>query len=305
MDSEDTQRTPPELAVARERFLELVAQIRPELHRYCARLTGSIIEGEDIVQDTLAKAYYAISHAAEVPPLRPFLFRIAHNTALDALRRYERRHVEPMAEVPDGADTTERLAPDIVSAALGTFLSLPLAQRSAVILKDVLGCTLEEIADATGTSVVAVKAALFRGRTSLSAQRAAADPVAPQPIAPSERAQLHRYAELFNAREWDALRALIAEDCRLDLVSRAERRGRGVGEYFSRYADVPDLRLVPGTLEGRAALGMHSPRDAPYPSNFVFVEWRGDRIALIRDFRHVPYIADEVAFERSLFCPDS
>src|SRR5262252_10507926 len=92
---------PPELAQARARFMELVAEIRPELHRYCARLTGSIVDGEDVVQDTLAKAYYAISMAPEVPPLRPFLFRIAHNTALDVLRRHDRKQVELYAEVPE------------------------------------------------------------------------------------------------------------------------------------------------------------------------------------------------------------
>ncbi len=94
---------PPELAQARERFLELVAEIRPELHRYCARLTGSIVDGEDVVQDTLAKAYYAVSMAAEMPPLRPLLFKIAHNTALDVLRRYERRNVELVGDWSDHA----------------------------------------------------------------------------------------------------------------------------------------------------------------------------------------------------------
>jgi DNA-directed RNA polymerase specialized sigma24 family protein len=63
--------TPSSLAEARERFLEIVAGVRPELHRYCARLTGSVIEGEDIVQDTLAKAFYALSLCQDVPPLRP------------------------------------------------------------------------------------------------------------------------------------------------------------------------------------------------------------------------------------------
>src|SRR5438874_5568996 len=103
----DHDRPPPELGAARAKFLELCAEIRPELHRYCARLTGSIIDGEDVVQDTLAKAYYAISVAVEMPPLRPFLFRIAHNTAMDVLRRYERRHVDTVADWPDDAVVDE------------------------------------------------------------------------------------------------------------------------------------------------------------------------------------------------------
>ena len=55
----------------------MVEGIRPELHRYCARLTGSVIEGEDIVQEALAKALYALSMQPEIPMLRPWLFRIA------------------------------------------------------------------------------------------------------------------------------------------------------------------------------------------------------------------------------------
>ena len=168
--STDGHSPPPELGQARARFLELVGEIRPELHRYCARLTGSVIEGEDIVQDTLAKAYYAISMAQEMPPLRPFLFRIAHNTAMDVLRRYERKYVELVAELPDDITVDERPDPEVMRAALATFLALPIAQRSAVILKDVLGCTLEEIVESTGASLPAVKAALHRGRAALRAR---------------------------------------------------------------------------------------------------------------------------------------
>jgi len=300
MDANDLQQ---ELARTRERFLELVADLRPELHRYCSRLTGSVIEGEDVVQDTLAKAFYALGSSREPPPLRPLLFRIAHNTAMDALRRYEHRHVEPVAELPEGAAAGERVDPEIVSAALAEFLRLPVAQRSAVILKDVLGCSVEEIADATGASAQATKAALFRGRTALRARSAAPPPVEWERASPAERELLHRYAELFNRRDWEALRALLADDCRLDLVSRAERRGKGVGEYFARYAELRDLRVVPGTLEGRPVLGMYAPRHAPEPSSFVFLAWRDAELVLIRDFRYVPYIAEEVAAGRATFVP--
>ncbi len=299
---------PSELVQARVRFLELVAELRPELHRYCSRLTGSIIDGEDVVQDTLAKAYYAISMAAEVPPLRPFLFRIAHNTAMDMLRRYERRHVDTVAEVPEDASVGEWADPEVVRAALATFLELPIAQRSAVILKDVLGCSLAEMVEITGATLPAVKAALFRGRAGLRARagETAADREETPAIDAGERTRLNRYAALFNAREWDALRDYIAEDCRLDLVSRHERRGRGVGEYFTRYADLRDFRVVPGVLEdavdgGRLALAMYSPRSSTQPASFVLIDWRGERIVSIRDFRYVPYIADEVCLGRATF----
>src|SRR5689334_13308565 len=89
---------PAALAKAREEFLSLVADVRPELHRYCARVTGSVIEGEDIVQDTLAKAFYALSLAVEAPPLRPWLFRIAHNAAMDFLKSHGHKHTEARAD---------------------------------------------------------------------------------------------------------------------------------------------------------------------------------------------------------------
>ena len=82
-------------------FLALVSELRPELHRYCARMTGSIIDGEDIVQDTLARAYFALPELEELPPLRAWLFRIAHNRAVDFLRSYERRMSEPLDRVLD------------------------------------------------------------------------------------------------------------------------------------------------------------------------------------------------------------
>src|SRR6478609_7879872 len=96
------------LVESRREFLALVADLRPELHRYCARMVGSIADGEDIVQETLARGYYALPEfpmgrspsapeamdgreGSAFPPLRPWLFRIAHNRALDHVRRYEHR----------------------------------------------------------------------------------------------------------------------------------------------------------------------------------------------------------------------
>jgi RNA polymerase sigma-70 factor, ECF subfamily len=195
-------RTPSTLADAREQFLAMVADVRPELHRYCARLTGSVIEGEDIVQDTLAKAFYALSLSVDVPPLRPWLFRIAHNAAIDFLKSHGRKYTDVYAEVEAIAGFEDKPDPEVVRAALACFLSLPVTQRSAVILKDVLGHSLEETAETMGTTVMAVKALLVRGRGKLlQAERHEAA------LAAHNRAELARYASLFNARDWDGVRA--------------------------------------------------------------------------------------------------
>src|SRR5580698_10390958 len=100
---EDVRSLLPDMVDARDRFMELVDGLRPELHRYCARMTGSVFDGEDVLQETLAKAYYALGQMLEPPNLKPWLFRIAHNTAIDFLRRYERKFVEPVAQIAETA----------------------------------------------------------------------------------------------------------------------------------------------------------------------------------------------------------
>jgi RNA polymerase sigma-70 factor, ECF subfamily len=282
-------QTPPTLADAREQFLSLISDVRPELHRYCARLTGSVIDGEDIVQEALAKAFYALSLLVEVPPLRPWLFRIAHNAALDFLKSHARKYVEPVADLDDIVAFDEAPDPAVVRAALACFLSLPVAQRSTVILKDVLGHSLEETAETMGTTVMAVKAALVRGRGKL--RQLTRDGAADEPT----RAELERYARLFNARDWDGVRALVSDDCRLDLVSKSQRRGKEVGAYFARY-EKEALSARVARIEAQLGLAVFTP-GAATPSYFILLELEAGRVKAIRDFRYVPYITLEADLE--------
>ena len=286
-------QTPPTLTEAREQFLALVEGVRPELHRYCARLTGSVIDGEDIVQDALAKAFYALSLLVDVPPLRPWLFRIAHNAALDFLKSHGRKYVEPVADVDEVAGFEDKPDPAVVRAALATFLSLPVTQRSSVILKDVLGHSLEETAETMGTSVMAVKAALVRGRAKLLEHARDADSGSA-----ASRADLDRYASLFNARDWDGVRALVSDDCRLDLVSKSQRRGKQVGFYFARY-EKENLSARVARVDGRLALAIYAlgAPDPVKPAYFILLEVAAGRVTHIRDFRYVPYIALEAELE--------
>lgn len=282
--------TPKAFADAREQFLSLVAGVRPELHRYCARLTGSVIEGEDIVQDVLAKAFYALSLSVDVPPLRPWLFRIAHNAAIDFLKSHGRKYVDTYAAVEDVVGFEEAPDPIVVRAALARFLALPVSQRSAVILKDVLGHSLEEAAETMGSTVMAVKAALVRGRAKLRE----AEPESTS-ISETTRADLARYAALFNARDWAGVRALVGDDCRLDLVTKSQRRGKQVGLYFARYEQSNvSLRVV--RLEDQLAFAAFEP-GASEPAYFVLVEFEAGRVRAIRDFRYVPYMVAEADYE--------
>ena len=97
-------------SLTRDRGAELLAlagELRPDLHRYCARLMESVIDGEDVVQDTLIRAFVALEDLEEAPPLRPWLFRIAHNRALDLLRSREVRMAEPIDVATDVADLAQ------------------------------------------------------------------------------------------------------------------------------------------------------------------------------------------------------
>ena len=287
------------LEEARRQFLALVDDVRPELHRYCTRMTGSIADGEDVVQDTLARAYYQLSEQKELPPLRPWLFRIAHNRAIDRWRHDAYRVAEPLDAASELA-ADEAFEPDhalarhqAVHAAISCFLQLAPAQRGCVILKDVLDHSLDEIASELELSVPAVKAALHRGRALLRQLPEAAP--SSSPVRAFQPALL-RYASLFNAHDWDGVRAMLADEVRLDVVSRRKAAGRReVALYFTNYAKLADWHLVPGWLDGREVLAVFSAPGAARPGYFIELALSGDRVTAIRDFRHVRYIAQEAA----------
>ena len=136
--------------------------------------------------------------------------------------------------IADGLDAvTSR---QIASASLRTFMRLPVAQRASVILMDVLGCSLAEVCDLMDFSLPAVKAALHRGRTQLREFAEEPDDV-PQPgLSEADRTRLNAYVGHFNARDFDAIRAMIADDVRLELVNRTRLKGKAaVSNYFGNY----------------------------------------------------------------------
>jgi RNA polymerase sigma-70 factor (ECF subfamily) len=261
-------------------------------------MTGSVADGEDIVQETLARAYYLLPEMDEVPAFRPWLFRIAHNRALDHLRRYEARMGEPLEVVQDSAadpapDPGDAIAhQQAVQAAVSRFVELAPAQRSCVILKDVLGHSLEEIGGLLELSLPAVKAALHRGRVRL---RELAEAQRPAPPPRQTSPAVARYVALFNARDWDGVRAMLAEDVQLDLVSLAQRAGRAVGNYLTNYDRYRDWRLAPAWLEGREVIAVfRAPGDAR-PGYFIELTVENGKVRFIRDFRYVPYVMQDAA----------
>jgi RNA polymerase sigma-70 factor (ECF subfamily) len=274
----------------------LLAEMRPQLHRYCARMVGSVIDGEDVLQDALIKALESFSAQGEIGNPRGWLFRIAHNTALDFLRRRNRQEAlrsgEEVDMIADPADTIA--SREIAGASLRTFMRLPLAQRSSVILMDVLGCSLREVCDVMDFSLPAVKAALHRGRARLQELSERQDDLPQPPLPKAERDRLDVYVAHFNAHDFDAIRAMVADDVRLELVNKTRMSGKTeVSRYFGNYSGVADWHLVPGLVEGRPAIPVFDPRQpGAAPTYFMLLRWSGGKVADIRDFRYAPYVID-------------
>jgi RNA polymerase sigma-70 factor (ECF subfamily) len=274
----------------------LLAAMRPRLHRYCARMVGSAIDGEDVLQDAMIKAVEAFPSAGGIDNPEGWLFRIAHNTALDFLRRRNRQEALRSSEEVDMiADPADSVASrEIASASLRTFMRLPVAQRASVILMDVLGCSLKEVCEVMDFSLPAVKAALHRGRTQLRELADEPDDLPRASLSDADRERLGVYVAHFNARDFDAIRNLIADDVRLDLVNKTRMNGKAeVSRYFGNYAKVSDWRLVPGLVEGRPAILVFDPgQPGSAPKYFMLLQWSADKVATIRDFRHAPYVID-------------
>ena len=279
-----------------DEFEDRLTALRPRLHRYCARMTGSTVDGEDVVQDSLVKALRARAEGATVDNLEGWLFRIAHHTSLDLLRRRSRNTVVPLSEDFEAAPMPEA---DIVAVSFQTFLRLPELQRCAVILKDVLGHSVDEIASVTGSTPAAAKSALQRGRTALR-QLARMPTDTRLPLMPdAARQKMAAFVDLFRTGDFDAIRAMLADDVRLELVNRLTWDGRDkVAPYFTRYAEETKWRYAFGAVEGRPAMLVFANGAMEKPAYFVLVDWRNDQISAIRDFLFAPCAVESVDWAR-------
>ncbi|HTU58606.1 MAG TPA: RNA polymerase sigma factor [Polyangiales bacterium] len=195
------------------RFLDVYEPLRPELYRYCRYLTRTPWDAEDLVQDTLARAFVTLGNLYSEPPNpRAWMFRVASNLWIDRVRR-----ARELLGVP--LDRAVAPAPLVDRAAASTLIgSLAPRERAAVVLKDVFGLSLEEVAEALSTSAGAVKAALHRGRGKL--QEPEADAL--QPVAAPV---LDAFCEAFNARDLARLTALLLDTSVVEVVGAATEYG--------------------------------------------------------------------------------
>ena len=280
-----------------DEFEDRLKALRPRLHRYCARMTGSAVNGEDVLQDALVKALHARAQGAEVENFEGWLFRIAHNSSLDFLRHRSRNTVVALTDDIEAAPMPEA---EIVAIGFQTFLRLPELQRCAVILKDVLGHSVEEIASIAECSPIAAKSALQRGRATLQRFAQAPEDTRLPLMSDSDRRKMTAYVQLFRSGDFDTIRDMLADDVKLELVNRLQLDGRDkVGPYFTRYAEVTKWRFALGAVEGRPAMLVYdSTGPMEIPAHFVLIDWSESRIIEIRDFLFAPYVLDGMDWVR-------
>jgi RNA polymerase sigma-70 factor, ECF subfamily len=272
-------------------FLETIVHLRPSLHRYCARMTGSIADGEDVVQDALFQAYRKLETFDETRPLSPWLFRIAHNRCIDFLRRRGvREEAEERAATPESVAPVDPAGPALGRAVEQLVLSLPPMERACVLLKDVFDYSLDDISELVDSTVGGVKAALNRGRSKLAASppRRATPPITRN----ADIARLlHLYVDRFNNRDWDGLRELITADARLRVADRFAGPLTD-SPYFGNYERMTIAwRLAVGEVDGEPAIVLlERGPDAWVPRSLVHLDIADGHITRIADFWHTPWI---------------
>jgi RNA polymerase sigma-70 factor (ECF subfamily) len=271
-------------------FLETITHLRPRLHRYCSRMTGSVLDGEDVAQEALFQAYRKLETFDDERPLAPWLFRIAHNQCIDFLRRRGiRQEAETAVAGSDAVSPVEPPGPALGRAVEHLVRTLPPKERACVLLKDVFDYSLEEIAELVDSTVGGVKAALSRGRSKL----AGAPHVAPPPCVKSDDdARLLRlYVERFNERDWDGLRELATADARLRVADCFA--GQLVDSpYFRNYERAETAwRMTVGEVdEEPVVIVLYRTTEEWTPGAVVRLQVTDGRIVHIADYWHCPWV---------------
>jgi RNA polymerase sigma-70 factor (TIGR02960 family) len=289
-------------AVDEAAFASLVEPHRRELHVHCYRMMGSFEEAEDLVQETLLRAWRARERFEGGPLFRAWLYRIATNACLDALRRRSRRPttVSSFGEVPWLQPYPDRLLDELASeedepdavvvtketielAFLAVIQALPPLQRAALILRDVLGWSARETAEILETSVAAVNSALQRARATVQKHPTR------RPATEEERRLLEGFIETHESGDTEGAIALLREDVRITMPPHPWlfEGIQAVRELMASAEGTGEWRLLP-TRANRmptAASYLRQPGDAEFRAfKLDVLRVEGGRIAEITTF---------------------
>jgi RNA polymerase sigma-70 factor (ECF subfamily) len=273
-------------------FLETITHLRRRLHRYCARMTGSVMDGEDVMQEALFEAYRKLDTFDDSRPLSPWLFRIVHNRCIDFLRRREVRvEAEGAAAGPELIFPVDPPGRAVDRAIERLVINLPPKERACVLLKDVFDYSLDEIADLVDSTVGGVKAALSRGRAKLAALP---DLFVDRPATNTETLELLRlYVDRFNRRDWDGVRELASADARLRVADCFSGR-LADSPYFVEYErPIIPWRMALGKVDGETGvIILHDDADGLTPFSAIRLDVAGGRIVGIVDYIKCPWILE-------------
>jgi RNA polymerase sigma-70 factor, ECF subfamily len=298
----DTQTDPDMTGLFEARyvaFLETLTHLRPRLHRYCARMTGSVMDGEDVMQEAVFEAYRKLDSFDDSRALSPWLFRIVHNRCIDFLRRRRvREEAEAAAADPGSVMPIDPPGRAVDRAIEHLVINLPPKERACVLLKDVLDYSLEETADLVDSTVGGVKAALSRGRAKLAAMPGT--PADRPAASPETLALLRLYVERFNRHDWDGVRELASADARLRVADCFAGRLAN-SPYFVEYGrPVIPWRMALGKVDGETAvIILRDDADGLTPYSVIRLDVGSGRIVGITDYIKCPWIleaATSVAF---------
>ena len=300
-------------------FRQLTDPYRRELQFHCYRVLGSMQDAEDMLQETMLAAWRGLDRFERRASLRNWLYRIATNRCLNALRDAARRPppahefafpvpnptrvteptwlepypdllLEGIIDAAPGPDARYETKETVELAFVAALQTLPPRQRAVLVLREVLGFHASEVAQMLETSEDSVKSALKRARAAIE-QRADHRP-APAADSPAQRELARRFAEAFEANDVDGLVALLTDDARLTMPpATIEYQGRDAIRAFMRAGwhrpGAGHHRLVPTRANTQPAFGCYR-RDPEtgiaQPAGMIVLTLSGEQICAFTRF---------------------
>ncbi len=273
-------------------FALLIEPHRRALHLHCYRMLGSLHDADDALQETMLRAWKGSDRYEPRAQLTTWLHTIATNVCLTAIARRRARPAESIEDLEHLQPYPDRLLEDLVAretvelAFITAIQLLPAKQRAALILRDVLGWTAKEVAEALDDSVAAVTSALQRARAGLEGTgRHVPDPGV------RERALLQRFMTAWDAVDIDGLVALLTEDALMTMPPERMRivGAHAIGDFFASVphnGQLDEIRLVPTRANRQPALAAYAQDDdGTYrPYGLMVLEIESNRITRIVGF---------------------